>query len=1092
MSVSSVFLKSGASRYAILGAALAFTVIGSAVAQDQPAPAPADQPAAAAPAPGVEEIVVTGSRIRTSDVTAAAPLTVVTAEQIQRSSVVTMEDLVRKIPALDNNGGGVGSSINNGSYGAASASLHNLGYTRTLILMDSKRLPYTDFGASADAVDLNSIPASLIDHVEVLRDSASSIYGADAIGGVINFITKKNFEGFDTGVSYGSTDKDDSRNYGAYATLGANFERGNVVISASYDHRDPILQINRDWASNEFIGTDNVGGGPISSAVPGLRGSFETGPYAGQGVYFYGPTNKFVLLTNPNLAKYLRPDVFQIAPGTLRFNLTYHPDLTVGLERKQFNLAGHYDLTDDVQFVMDGFFTDRTSQQALNPDPLGSIYTTLKYPDGFFEIPALLPDGTKNPGNPFGRNFDVARTRPFEGGLRAQTDDVQTYRIHAGFEGTIADTYNWDAGYAYGKSSSVDAQGGTANFTHLQQLAGDLPCGADAGAGCSPANFFGTNSLTAAQTKYLYYTSVRNTEETQQYAYASISGPVYQLPAGDMKFAAGLEARSETLVDRPDSTSSNGDSDFDALPGQGSDTSYSAYAEVKAPLLKDLPFAKSLDLDTSARYDYYTLFGRSLTWKVGLDYAIDDDVRLRGSRSTGFRAPQVKELYGGGFESAESGVDPCDPSSVPSYAGSPACNAALKAAGVDPKTFVSGLTGQITAVTGGNRSLKPEVSSSWTMGTVLTPSFIPNLSIALDYYDIHIRNTIGTIGAQSIVNDCYGPLGTYCNLISPRQIGSGNLVLVSDSELNVGAETTNGLDLDIAYGFDAADIGIPTEGHIQLSAFTEYLLSDDITDQNGNLTQQAGAFNFSVFAEPRWKSNLTAVYTQDNWSFGWTERYYGGVHILGAASDGFGDHAAGIFYSDINASYNFDNVTVNVGMDNVFDKDPPFLQDGAVNTNTNANYDFIGRYLYMKVSAKFGAGNAAPEEKAAYVPPAPAPVMASVPHSYLVFFDFNKSDLTSQAVGIVDTAAKNAGPAHVTQLTVTGQTETVGSDAYNMRLSRRRAESVAAQLEKDGIASSEIEIVAKGKRDLLVPTADGVKEPQNRRVQIVYSGGPTS
>jgi outer membrane protein OmpA-like peptidoglycan-associated protein len=141
---------------------------------------------------------------------------------------------------------------------------------------------------------------------------------------------------------------------------------------------------------------------------------------------------------------------------------------------------------------------------------------------------------------------------------------------------------------------------------------------------------------------------------------------------------------------------------------------------------------------------------------------------------------------------------------------------------------------------------------------------------------------------------------------------------------------------------------------------------------------------------------------------------------------------------------------------------------------------------------RFG-GPAEPDaEPAAYTPPPAVAAAPSVPHSYLVFFDFNKSDLTSQAVSIVDQAAANAGPAKVTQLTVTGHTDTVGSDAYNMRLSRRRAESVAAQLEKDGIASSEIQIVAKGKRDLLVPTADGVKEPQNRRVQIVYDGGPTS
>src|SRR6185312_11344525 len=152
----------------------------------------------------------------------------------------------------------------------------------------------------------------------------------------------------------------------------------------------------------------------------------------------------------------------------------------------------------------------------------------------------------------------------------------------------------------------------------------------------------------------------------------------------------------------------------------------------------------------------------------------------------------------------------------------------------------------------------------------------------------------------------------------------------------------------------------------------------------------------------------------------------------------------------------------------------------------------LPREIGVTLRYRFGGGSSEPEAApAAYVPP-PVQAVAPAPKSYLVFFDFNKSDLTPQAKDIVDTAAKNASATKVTQLTVTGHTDTVGSDAYNMRLSRRRAESVAAQLEKDGIPSSEIQIVAKGKRDLLVPTADGVREPQNRRVQIVYDGGPNS
>ncbi len=233
-------------------------------------------------------------------------------------------------------------------------------------------------------------------------------------------------------------------------------------------------------------------------------------------------------------------------------------------------------------------------------------------------------------------------------------------------------------------------------------------------------------------------------------------------------------------------------------------------------------------------------------------------------------------------------------------------------------------------------------------------------------------------------------------------------------------------------------------------------------------------------------------YGEDNWSASFTERYTGGVTLFEGTPGSFGNNAPGQFYTDLSGTYNYDNASFTLGIDNLLDKVPPFLNDNATNSITNGGYDYIGRYLYMKVKFKFGGGERR-LARALYVPPAVRWLrLRQFPHSYLVFFDFNKSDLTPQAVSIVDQAAKNAETTKVTQLTVTGHTDTVGSDAYNMRLSRRRAESVAAQLEKDGVAASEIEIVAKGKRDLLVPTADGVREPQNRRVQIVYSGGPTS
>jgi iron complex outermembrane recepter protein len=934
-------------------------VFAAVPALAQSAPQPATQVAQTAPATQVaqaaqqtETIEVTGSRIKNTDSASANPITVVTSEDIARSSSVTAEDILRKLPVLDNNGAGVGSTVNNGSFGAATASLRNLGYTRTLVLVDGKRVPFTNFGASADAVDLNSIPAGMIDHIDVLRDGASALYGADAVGGVVNIVLKKHFQGVELDGSVGETSHGDGLTYSVGSTVGSDFDRGNVVINVTHDHRDPVLQINRDWASDEFKGTDNVGAGPVSSRVPGLRGNI---PGIGN-VYFYGPSGQFVQLNaagglaNPADASLLRSDVFN-TPGGLRFDLTAHPDLTVGLDRTQLAFSSHYDVAPNITAIFDGFYTDRNSEQALNPDPLGSSITTTKFPNGLNLIPALLPDGTPNPGNPFGRDITVTSTRRFETGLRTQEDESQVYRLHTGLQGTVFNNYDWEVGYSYGQSQTVERQDNTANFDHIAKLAGIEACGADVALGCSPANFLGTDTLTAAQAHYAFYTAIRNTKETQQYAYGNISGPIYTLPAGPLSFAAGWEYRSETLFDQPDQIAINGDSDADTFGGGGSESVASGYAELNIPVLSNLPFVKALTFDTSARYDYFTISGRSLTWKFGVDYAINDDFRLRGSKSTGFRAPQVKELFGGGFESAEPANDPC--SQGEAFAGTGRCNATLAAAGVNPGTFISQQTGQINSITGGNKNLKPETSYQYSVGTVFTPTYVPGLSVSVDYYDIHLRNAIGTLGAQTILNDCFGPNGTHCDLINPRQAGTGEVTIIQDSELNLGSETTNGIDIDVGYGFDSRIVGLPEVGHIQLTGLAEYLLSDTVIDPSHNVTQQAGSYNFGVYAEPRWKANLGVDVTHDAWDFGVMERYYGGTHAQGSSGDVFGNNAPGVFYTDISVQYKYKNISLTLGVDNLFDKDPPFIQDGATNTNTNANYDFTGRLAYLKTSIKF-------------------------------------------------------------------------------------------------------------------------------------------
>ncbi|MEI9982208.1 MAG: TonB-dependent receptor [Aliidongia sp.] len=765
---------------------IALAALGMSPALAQDAPQTGD---AAAP---TETIQVTGTRIRNTDAQAANPITVVSSEDIAKEKSTTVEDILKKLPSVDFSGG-LNAASNNGGDGASEIGLRNLGPARTLILVNGYRFPETDTQGSSTAVDLNSIPVNMIDHIEVLRDGAASIYGADAIAGVVNIITKQHFNGVEIHGAVGETSYGDGLNYSAGSMMGADFDRGNILIDVETSHTDPLSQAARPWATNNFLG-DNTASSNFaacancSTKLPFLTGNIGNGTTT---FAFLGPGNVVPLANPSNTISPGGPlsKIPGLAFGALPqpnetrefLDLTQQPDLTVGQETKQINLSGHYDILPNVTAVLEAFYTDRTSTEQLNPEPLSSTITTLVYPG--LVIPAFLPDGTKNPDNPYGQNINNANLRPFEGGDRVYSNDVQTYRIRGGLEGTIFSNYNWSIGYVYGVSDAKNQTEGDVNFFHLGQETGQFACGVDVASGCHLANFFAP--LTSADIKYLEYTDIDNSQLEEDYFYANISGPIYHLPAGDVSMAFGVEQRNEGGFDHPDSVRIAGDADSDANPTQGGYSVSSGYAELNVPVLKDAPFAKSLTLDASARYDYYTSFGRALTWKASVDYAINDDFRFRGSESTGFRAPQITELFGGQFQSFLTyNGDPC--ASAPdatkvggSAAGSANCVAALKKVGVNPATFVSQLdeapAPQVPTLEGGNSDLKPETSQEFTVGMVFTPHWIQNLSLSTDYWNVHIRNAIldGGQDPNSTIAACFNEnIQSACNSITrvPRAI----------------------------------------------------------------------------------------------------------------------------------------------------------------------------------------------------------------------------------------------------------------------------------------------------------------------------------
>jgi len=965
-------------------------------------------PALAQSAPQTETIEVTGSRIKNTDAASANPITVVTSEEINKTEAVTVEQFLRKLPDIDFTGG-ISQNDDNGGNGASNLGLRNLGPQRTLILVNGQRFVNTDAQGSATAVDLNNIPTSMIDRIEILRDGASSAYGADAIGGVINIITKQHFNGVEFGGGVGETSYGDGLRYNVYSTVGADVDRGNILINVSHDHQDQIIAGDRSWAVDEhnLAGIDSFDS--ASGRVNGAQGVVNPGgdPATGGATrYFWYGAGSAAGSTAPVVANSaaaaalgnpiaggvfaggkLPPGDFVI-PGFSEVLYDYLPTegLLAGLDRTQVNFTSHYDLAPNITALFEAFYTDRQSSELLNPEPVGAGTPTPQFPNAFL-IPVMLSTGGFNPANPTTAAYGVANniagynpaalfgaanvntpvalsTRRFENGDRIYTDDINTSRLRVGLEGTLWSNYDWQVGYLYGKSAAAYSIANEANFFHISQELGINPCGTATAQGCSVANFFGTNTLTPAQAKYMIFDNTSQSTLELQDAYGNIAGPVYQLPAGPLNAAFGFEYRTDSIDNTPNPVVSQGDAAVFQLPTAGSYATSSVYGELNIPMLSNLPFVKALTGDVSSRYDYNTIFGRALTYKVGLDYAIDDDFRLRGNHSTGFRAPQVKELFAGAQGASPQGGDPC--ASNPTSAQ---CQADFRASGLAGTVVPPGIT-QLPVIQGGNPDLKPETSQEWTFGTVVTPHWVPGLTVTTDYYTVLVRNEISTYDPVALLNACYNGVAYVvsqaqaCKFVNfGHRAADGSLPLINVLNTNIGDELTSGIDFTAAYDFDAAKVYLPVPGHITLNGSVNYLL-EDTTSAQGVSIKNAGTFNADLgggSAEPRWKALAGLTYAQDSWSADFNERYFGGVHNVSTATapgtgtppgDYPGNEAAGVFYSDVSFSYKYKNINVTVGVDNLFDKDPPFIQSTTPALG-DAGYDYTGRFIYTKMSVKF-------------------------------------------------------------------------------------------------------------------------------------------
>lgn len=871
----------------------------------------------------VERIQVTGSRIKRTDMETASPISVFSAEDLEASGFTTVEKFIHNLPSV--NGGMQGSNINNGSDGSATVSLRGLGAGRTLLLVNGRRTAYSD---------MNSIPMAYIERIEVLRDGASTVYGSDAIAGVVNFITKKNFEGAEFTAQYDLTGQGDGETTKISGTIGTSTEKGNVVLSLEYTNRNEVWQGDREFSECPLF-DDGEGGTYCGGSGTTSMGTWTTAS---------GSYSNYVV----------DPDTGEIRPfvnATDGFNYAAVSYMVTPQEVFSINGSATYELTRDVTAFLEGGFTNRQSDQLMGAE--GTFW-------GQF-VPG------NHPNNPVGEDLYVNR-RLEESGGRAFTQDFSDYRMVAGFEGFMDNGWSWDVSYNYTRYVSTIIDYGRANAERFLTLTDPDACDADAE--CPGLwNPFSPGTLTQEMQDYAFLpNSPVSRGQTKQFL-VNLTGDLggFHLPAGPIGWAVGGEKRWESSLYQPDGAALIGE--IYSVAGEATSGSYDvteAYVETNIPLLAGLPGVESLVLSAAVRSSNYSFLDSTTNSKLGIEYTPFDGLLLRATQADGFRAPSITELYAPQQESNLPYSEPCTNWATGSQSQVVKDNCASEGL---PGDFELA-SNQSASLVGGNPELGPEESDSFTAGIVYTPDALDNFSIAIDYFDIEITNAVGTAGTDNIVNACYNSVdfsSPTCDLIlgaeamdRPSYPGSSNrdvlgaIAGILTANENLATFKTSGFDFDANYNVQLAggilDIGLKGT-YLDDYLFTPFSGGEEL-QYAGHYAADQWENTISAFSE--YRANLKTDYRTDNWSASWTARYMSGTEDLNPKESNTSNYAGSVVYHDVQGTYYFDDdYEFSLGVRNLFDTQPPYVTNNNDSNTLSPSYDLTGAYMYARFVAKF-------------------------------------------------------------------------------------------------------------------------------------------
>ena len=993
-------------------------------------PAPAAAPPAASPA--LTEIVVTGSRIASRSYTSDSPLVGVSAAQIAATGQVSLDSALGQMPQFAAAQGQTETGDAQGATGfqggQSYSDLRGLGPERTLVLLDGQRLVPTNPNG---AIDLNVIPMAMIEGVDVITGGASAVYGSDAMAGVVNFRLRQHFSGIQLSYQHGATTSGYGPEDSVTVLMGGNFDRnrGNAVVDLEYNERGAITGADSSFFSNDvnfnrgvargpeaIFNAGELGGNIPTSAVNSVLSKYGdsisgTGNYGG----YLGINADGSLFTSKdpgNCVQNYRGPVgkvpgLAITPNCTAVESFLGPYFYVQTPLQRYNLFSRvtYNINDDVQAYGQINFMHSTSGDVnaasyLGPGKFLYVPTNNPYVYGNADLSAILNAA----GVPLGAGAGSSNTIHMEDWLTSMGPRIETflyndYQLTTGLKGGIGDTsLAWNVFASYGQTYMENDEHNNVNLPSLENiLYGTANYTGSDGSTCQGYawNPLGGQPMAKGCLEYANGTAKNDNLLTQKYFEADLSGTLWQLPEGPLKFALGADYRGDSFDYQADPSLNPAFNVMPAgLPADVISPSYDlissaggtqnvreVFVELRAPVLTDKPFAKELSVDVAGRHSQYDFFGGANTWKADLHWQTTDAVAFRGGFERAFRAPSLQDLYNPTVQAQDAlSVDPCNYNSSyrtgPNAAQVTALCAAQSPTAGSP-TFDYGLQ-SANGIYKGNQNLKPEVANTYSFGFVLTPHFeaplARDLGASLDYYHIKINGAIAGATLNSIVQNCFNVDGSnpsysnsnnYCQQIT-RDPGSGAIVLAKEFSLNIGSYLTEGVDVEGHWGFALHDLGLPeSAGRVTLQTYLSYLRSLQISGVPGvpNLdfagsigdTQtaiQADGTTVSDISHPKWKANTMLGYTVGPVGAALHWRYLSAMQDL---MDGPGSGDPGVpaySYFDLNANYQVTSrIQLTGGLTNLFNKQPPRVAGASLLTDA-ATYDVMGRTYYVGVKAK--------------------------------------------------------------------------------------------------------------------------------------------